>query len=300
MYKLERILCPTDFSPSSLDAIRFGIYVAERLKGIITLLYVDGYFTTAPGYFMQNEHQRLEHRKVIEELAHRKFSEIIETLKLDNQHTNVLIRSGTPYIEIINEAETNGYSAVVLSTLGLGRSSPHLIGSTAERVVRLIRTPIFTIASQSSNFIPQIKTILCPTDFSEYGNYALPYAISIARHYSAKLLLLHVADISFAHPERLIDKFPDLQIYHDRAADVNTEKFIDKDIEPENAIVRLAQEYQADLIVMGTHGTRGMRRVQIGNTTEEVVRRVSIPVLTVTHPVHKVVFQSRFGEYIKQ
>jgi nucleotide-binding universal stress UspA family protein len=297
MYKLEKILCPTDFSTSSLDAIRFAIYSAERFKGTITLLYVDGYFTTVPGYFMQSEHQRLGHSKLIEELAHNKFSEIIETLKLDKERTNVLIRYGTSYIEIINEAETTGYSAVALSTLGLGRSSPHLIGRTAERVVRLIRTPIFTIGPQNDTFVPQIKTVLCPTDFSEYGNYALPYAISIARYYTAKLLLLHVADISLDHPERLIDKFPDLQIYHERAADVKTEKFIDKDIEPENAIVRLAQEYEADLIVMGTHGSRGMRRVQIGNTTEEVVRRVNIPVLTVTHPIHKAIFQNRFGEY---
>ncbi|MBI5021087.1 MAG: universal stress protein [Ignavibacteriales bacterium] len=297
MYKLEKILCPTDFSASSLDAIRFAIHATERLKGTITLLFVDGYFTTAPGYFMQSEQQRLEHHKVIEELAHNKFSEIVQTLQLDKDRTNFLIRSGTPYIEIINEAETNGYSAVVLSTLGLGRSSPHLIGRTAERVVRLIRTPIFTVGPQNTILIPKITTILCSTDFSEYGNYALPYAISIAQQYSARLFLVHIADISFTHPERLMDKFPDLNIYHDNANDVFIEKIIDKDIEPENAIVRLAQEYEADLIVMGTHGARGMRRVQIGNTTEEVVRRVSVPVLTVTHPVHKVVFRNRFGEY---
>jgi nucleotide-binding universal stress UspA family protein len=62
--------------------------------------------------------------------------------------------------------------------------------------------------------------------------------------------------------------------------------------------VRLADEYQVDLIVIGTHGARGMRRVQIGNTVEEVVRRTAIPVLTITHPIHKAVFPRRFmGDY---
>ena len=62
------------------------------------------------------------------------------------------------------------------------------------------------------------------------------------------------------------------------------------------AILQLARQYQADLIIMGTHGARGMRRVQIGNTTEEVVRRTITPVLTITHPVHKTVFPHRFNE----
>jgi nucleotide-binding universal stress UspA family protein len=142
----------------------------------------------------------------------------------------------------------------------------------------------------------RIRTILCPTDFSEYANYALPYAASIARRTKARVILLHATDLLVQHPELLMEKFPDLKLYHERGDEVTVERLVGRDVEPENTIVRIAEEYDADLIVMGTHGARGMRRVQIGNTTEEVVRRTAVPVLTVTHPIHKTVFPKRFLE----
>lgn len=134
----------------------------------------------------------------------------------------------------------------------------------------------------------KIESILCPTDFSEYGNYALPYAISIARHYKAKLILAHATDISTAQPELLLSKFPDLSLYHDGASQISVDRLVSRDIEPGNFIVRLAEEHEVDMIVMGTHGARGLRRVQIGNTTEEVIRRVFMPVLSITHPLRHV------------
>jgi hypothetical protein len=94
----------------------------------------------------------------------------------------------------------------------------------------------------------------------------------------------------------LLEKFPDPRFYHDDADKIHIEKIVGRDVEPENTVVRLAEEYQIDLIVIGTHGARGMRRVQIGNTVEEVVRRTSSPVLTITHPIHKAVFPRRFKE----
>jgi nucleotide-binding universal stress UspA family protein len=184
----------------------------------------------------------------------------------------------------------------VIATDGIGHSSPHLIGRTVERVVRLCRTPVITVRPGEQFGQRTISTILCPTDFSEYSNYAVPYAVSIARHHRAKIILLHVADLTVQNPEMLTLKFPDLRHYHEHADEIEFEKLVGRDVDPENTIIRLAEELQVDLIVMGTHGARGMRRVQIGNVVEEVVRRSTAPVLTITHPIHKTVFPLRFVE----
>jgi nucleotide-binding universal stress UspA family protein len=142
----------------------------------------------------------------------------------------------------------------------------------------------------------RVKTILCPTDFSEYGNYALPYAISIARKFKARLILLHITDLTVANPEKLVERFPDPATYHESAKDITIEKLVGRDIEPENSIVQVVTDYDVDLMVIGTHGARGLRRVQIGNTTEEIIRRVEVPVLSITHPIHRTVFPRRFVE----
>ena len=108
--------------------------------------------------------------------------------------------------------------------------------------------------------------------------------------------MLHVADLAVPDPNLLLGRFPDLAMYHEQADEVVIERRVGRDVEPENTIVRIAEEEPVDLVVMGAHGARGLRRVQIGNTTEDVMRRVSMPVLSITHPIHKMIFPGRFRE----
>jgi len=296
MYRLDRILCPIDFSTASVEAVRFASFLARNANGQLTLIHVDEHEKTPLGFFDRDESSVAHYREKVNSFVQAKYAEIIKRERLSPEPSALLVRFGTAYYEIIGVAEEDRYSLVVIATESLGGSSPHLIGRTAERVVRLCRTPVLTVRPRPQPDGWKITTILCPTDFSEYSNFAIPYAISVARRYKAKIILLHVTDLAVQHPEALIQKFPDPRFYHDNADEIEFEKIVGRDVEPENTIVRLAEEYQVDLIVIGTHGARGMRRVQIGNVVEEVVRRTTVPVLTITHPIHKAVFPRRFME----
>jgi len=296
MYRFERLLCPIDFSNAALYATQFAAYLAAKESGTITVMYVDEHEKDPLGFLDHADQDVAEYQSIAAAVAQKKFSEFIATTELKFDRFEFIVRFGTAYREIIDEAEAKRYSAVVIATEGLGHSSPHLIGRTVERVVRLCRAPVVTVRPNHHVGGWNIRTILTPTDFSEYSNYAIPYAVSIARRHRAKLILLHVADLATQNPELLTQKFPELKHYHDQADEIQIEKLVGRDVEPENTIVRIADEYNVDLIVMGTHGARGMRRVQIGNVVEEVVRRTASPVLTITHPIHKTVFPIRFVE----
>ncbi len=147
-----------------------------------------------------------------------------------------------------------------------------------------------------------IKRILFPTDFSEGSDNALPYAADMAKHYGAKLYILHIMhDIAKATgwyvPHVSMD-----EIYKDM--DANARKEIDrcgveelrgfKDVErivvkgiPYDEIIKFAKENKIDLIVIGTHGRRGLDRVIFGSTAERVVRDAPCPVLSVRLPVYQ-------------
>ena len=144
-----------------------------------------------------------------------------------------------------------------------------------------------------------VKKILFPTDFSEGSDNALPYAADMARHYGAKLYLLHVIqDIAEAMgwyvPHVSLD-----ELYRDiegnaakEIARYGVEEFRGlKDIErivvkgtPYHEILKFAGEKKADLIVIGTHGRKGLDRVIFGSTAEKVVRDAPCPVLSVRLP----------------
>jgi len=142
----------------------------------------------------------------------------------------------------------------------------------------------------------QIKTILFPTDFSNGARAAMDHAISLARDYQAKLILLYVIqDISISEwyiPSSLSvgDLVEDMQ----KSAWQEMDKWIAevsqqvKDVEkmvvrgvPFVEIIQTANERNADLIVIGTHGRTGIDHMLFGSTAEKVVRKAACPVLTV-------------------
>ena len=138
-----------------------------------------------------------------------------------------------------------------------------------------------------------IKTILHATDFSERSDFALRLACALARHYGARLVILHVAEPPTAVAAEGVLMLPptiDLEPLRERLQQLRPE---DPKILVEHRLVQggaaeeilqAAQECKCDLIVMGTHGRTGLGRLLMGSVAEQVVRKAACPVVTVKTP----------------
>ena len=296
MYEIRKILAPTDFSKHAEDALEHAVVLGEHYRAEITLLHVDEFMVSPLGAReVSDETVRKYHeRKVV------LFEEQFEILRRALAGRGVTVRTqivpGRAYKSIVEESERREYDLIVIATRGLTHLSPHLIGSTAERVVRLSRQPVLSI-----QHVPKtegrVASVLCPTDLSPAGNAGLSYALSIARQNNAVMYLQYISDLEKPETrDQVNQRLPDLLQHHPRAKDVRVEVVIDRDVEPSNSIIRFAEDREIGLIVMSTHGRKGLRRVFIGNTTAEVVRQSSRPVLTVTHPFHRRIFSHPLTE----
>jgi nucleotide-binding universal stress UspA family protein len=152
--------------------------------------------------------------------------------------------------------------------------------------------------------MPQIVSILCPVDFSEFSVTAYQYARSLAWHYKAKLFLQHVLYplySSFAAYGSSTDAYEQIccQMRTDLEQKLHhfAQRYARTEIQPEcivqdglvtDMILSLANEKAVDLIVMGTHGLRGIDRLMLGSASEKVLRRSKCPVLAVRRPAHHV------------
>lgn len=138
------------------------------------------------------------------------------------------------------------------------------------------------------------KTILVATDFSDTADHALDYAIALAGKLGAKLYLVNaialptfamVPELGVAATSTMLDGLV-----------VDSQKALEKLIaakaptkihtlmrtgDPRDVIVDTAAEVGSDLIVMGTHGRRGVTRALLGSVAEGVLRQASCPVLTI-------------------
>ena len=141
----------------------------------------------------------------------------------------------------------------------------------------------------------KIQTILHPTDFSEPAEYAFKLACSLARDHGAQLLTLHVIPPPLTHGEALARAAPDSyrhQLWRElqRIAPPDAVVKVDRLLEeghPARVIVQTASEKGCDLIVMGTHGRTGLRRLLMGSVAEQVLRKAACSVLTVKTPLRE-------------
>jgi nucleotide-binding universal stress UspA family protein len=129
-----------------------------------------------------------------------------------------------------------------------------------------------------------IQTILHPTDFSQRSHHALELAFALARDCGARLIILHVMPVPIQQ-KRLYREEMEGELLGMRVPDpqVRVERRLEEG-DPATQILRVAQETNCDLIVMGSHGRTGLDRLLMGSVAEEVVRRASCAVLTVKAP----------------
>jgi len=143
-----------------------------------------------------------------------------------------------------------------------------------------------------------LKRILYPTDFSRCANQAFYRAFYLADKYQAELHLFHAIVLHDDDPHNAAYHFPDIEEIHstlEKIADnrmdkvvssyhadsVKIKKIQDRGLAPAPVILEYAQENDIDLIVMGTHGRRGLGHLWLGSVAEEVVRLAECPVLTI-------------------
>jgi universal stress protein A len=132
--------------------------------------------------------------------------------------------------------------------------------------------------------------ILYPTDFSTSGHMALEMATSLARDRGATLVIMHVEEPPMAYgggelyygieePDRAeLERMLHDVVPTDPSVPCEHKLVIGS---PAQAIVKMAEEESAAMIVMATHGRTGLTRLLMGSVAEEVVRKAQCPVLTV-------------------
>lgn len=145
-----------------------------------------------------------------------------------------------------------------------------------------------------------MKNLLVPTDFSEYAEAALEYAAFIANIRKSTIHLLTVvrsaSDNEYRKAEEQLKKLKEISFL--KGIDIETYIKIDGSIS--DKIIEGAEDVNADLILMGSHGTSTVSDILLGSNTERVVRKSEFSVLTIKHKmtdlkIESIVFASDFS-----
>jgi nucleotide-binding universal stress UspA family protein len=284
-----KILCPIDFSAGSRQAMRMAIRVANRSGAELVLAHVWhlpaiayntelAYPTGAIDAMIADERRGLE-------------AAVHEATSLGARNASSRFLSGLPREQLVELLSDPDFELVVIGTHGRSGIPRLLLGSVAEQVVR--HAPCTVLAVHEHDHGAAFKRILCPVDFSDSSQRAVDAAAELVeRGHDAEITLLHIIELPVTYSgEPTVRGFVESLDHH---ATTLLEAWATRlrTVVPVPVVVRtrigtpggqtLAALHQLpayDLVVVGSHGRTGLRRVLLGSVAEKIVRHAACPVL---------------------
>jgi nucleotide-binding universal stress UspA family protein len=296
--QIRKILVPVDFSDASRRALDEAIGFAKAFGAELELLHcfqflpeiVELYGVETPRSFESD----------VSEAARKRLQEWSESARARGVAVSPhLAMQNIPSDEIVERAGALGVDWIVMGTKGLSGIKHVLLGSVAEKVVRLAPCPVLTVsgagAARSGDAPRAIAKILVPVDFSEPAGRAFDEAVELATKFGSELHLLHcyqlypttVSPYGVVVPETFEREIRTaaqqrLSEWREKAATrgVRAHEHVTAHF-PSEEIVAASERLGIDLIVIGTRGLSGIKHVLLGSVAERTIRQATCPVLTV-------------------
>jgi nucleotide-binding universal stress UspA family protein len=307
MSRIQRILCPTDLSSESDEALRYAVALTQAYKAKLLLLHCTDIKSKGQ---IESRNRSLDLACSFEYalINHLGMAELTnlewEALAIDNVH-NV----GT---SIANQAARHQVDLIIMRS----RRRPHaaaLLGSTAETVSRKAPCPVLITHPAEREWVSfstgeiDLQRVLVAHDFSPDAELATNYGVSLAEEYQAELHLLHVTsheerenpEVTWSHvgleslcheaARRLKEAVPnDAPLWCKVVTAVGCGK-------PYEEVLAYARKRQIDLICMGASGAGFSLATILGSTVDRVLRQAPCPVF-VARPVEaNVVTENAFA-----
>jgi len=298
MFRINRVLYPTDFSKCASHALPQALNMAKEYGAELHLLHALVLHEGDPGNAAHRLPDMEELYQVLEENAETQMRSAVEEHGSEGFSVKrAQVRSISAPGAILDYATENDIDLIVLGTHGRRGLRRLLLGSVAEEVIRLAPCPVLTVPERADTVSTSlVQKIVVPVDFSEYATLALTYAKELATVHAAEMHLLHIVD-EIVYPDFYPPITPSGGSITDELRVQSLERLrslLSGLPGPESeaeihvragraapAIADFVQEQAADLIVIASHGLTGLSHILLGSVTEQLIRRASCSVFTV-------------------
>lgn len=292
MLKMERILCPVDFSEFSVKAIEYACSLARHYGSKLYLEHVVQPLTAAYPYYAFPDSVNQVFWNLNAD-AERQLHDLARKHLRNGIQPDFVVQNGFPVESILSLAEEKSVDLIVMGTHGRQGLDRMAVGSVTEKVLRKARCPVLAVRKPIYDFVTteegadpvHLRTILFCTDFSEHSQRAIGYALSLAMEFNAELTMLHVLEDTGASEDfqsataTALDQLEKLA--PDEVRNWCTVKTAVRLGKPYQEIIQVALERQADLVILGVRGRNTLDLALFGSTTHRVIQLGSCPVLAV-------------------
>jgi nucleotide-binding universal stress UspA family protein len=292
MLKIERILCPVDFSEYSVRAYEYAYSLAKHYGARLVIEHVVQPITVTYPYYGFPDVNAYDVYWNISSDAEKRIQDIIGTHPVNGVRPEWIVEKGVAPDAILSAAQEREASLIVMGTHGRRGLDRLALGSVTERVLRRAHCPVLVVRKPARDFVSpntpgdpvRLQRILMCTDFSAHSEKALDYALSLGQEYGAELTLLHVVEGAPASKDLLAATSEAMHALEDAVpgpANGCKVKCLVRIGKPYQEIIQFAQENQSDLVVLGVRGRNALDLALFGSTSHRVIQLGCCPVLAI-------------------
>ncbi|MXV63914.1 universal stress protein [Natronorubrum sp. JWXQ-INN-674] len=290
----DTILVPTDDSAGADATIGHAIELGETYGSAVHALYVVE-AGSAPTELPDDERTTVRDRSE----ARGREATIRVTDRAEERGLDAAreVREGVPYREVLSYTANHDVDLVVMGTHGRTGADRVRLGSTTERVLTRADVPVLSVrlpedGEPTPAAAVSYDRIVVPTDGSDHAERAAETALDVAETYDAEVCAVYVVDSTTYDledaPRSIVGLLKEggrnateaiAEMAHDRGLDVRTDV---RRGPPAEELLEYASTIDASLVAMGTRGQTVGSGPLLGSTTARIVRRSTVPVLTVS------------------
>jgi len=291
--KIERILCPVDFSEFSVAAYVHASSLAQQYEAKLFVQHVIEMWRHPSASFSATVDLYDQFARGLVAKGEEELQEFIKHHAQNEIRPECLIHDGQAPDRILSFADEQTMDLIVMGTHGRRGFDRLMLGSVTERVLRTAHCPVLAVhepprsykASAKGRDTIELRHILLCTDFSDDSNRALDYALFLVDEHDCALTLVHVWEgiLLPARRKQATVKAKEAleKLVSTRAKKSDKIATAVRIGKPYKEIIRLAREKNADLVVLAVRGRNALDLAVFGSTTYRVIQLGTCPVLAV-------------------
>lgn len=278
---MKKILVPTDFSKTSINALEVAVEIAKKSNADITLLHVveeatpDSYAISGEWRDRENWEDKIFTMRLIE-----KSKSQLEKLVLDPKYSAVTLngelRLGNAFHGMRTIITEHKVDLVVMGTQGRSGAADVVIGTNTERVVRHAKCPVLSINKKPTKV--DFKNIVYATAMHKDEEVFSRMVKKTQQLYNSTVHLVRINTPGDFQRDYVVKDY--MEKFAKKLGLKNYTINVFNDVTEEDGIIYFAETIDADMIAMATHGRTGFAHVLAGSIAEDVVSHAKRPVLT--------------------
>ncbi len=277
---MKKILVPTDFSKPSMIAADVAVDIAKKDGAKVVFLNVveeatGGSFNVGGEAGRHSPHDQIFNIKLIER-AKKQLEKMVTDPKYSSVEVNGELRVGNPFHGMRTIITEQKVDLVVMGTSGRTKLEEVLIGSNTERVIRYSKCPVLTVQKKPAS--TDFKNIVYATSLSPKEEVFSKIVKRAQQLYNSTLHLVRINTPGDFQKDHITKDY--MQKFAKKLQLRNYTLNIYNDFTAEDGIIRFADEVDADMIAMATHGRTGFAHVLTGSIAEGVAGQSNRPVFT--------------------